>query len=292
MSYSSLESSVESGQPIELFRIGNRETIFTYTSAQYRISYNGETYVPRAISKTEDRIESLSARREITVKLPATDALVRRYIITPPAEADTIEIFRFHSSDGGSPEVAQIYSGTISNCAVNKNNEGLLNARSNAAQLERKCLRQTCRASCNFIVFGNRCAVNSTDFQIQGTVAAISSDGLTIDVAGGTNAFAFTGLQLSAQYSSDAGFLLGGTVERAGGLERRMIRGWTDLGGNQARLTLLLPFSSLNLGGVVTVLAGCDQSLETCISRFDNSERYGGFRYIPTKNPFNIGIDV
>jgi len=37
-------------------------------------------------------------------------------------------------------------------------------------------------------------------------------------------------------------------------------------------------------------VAGCDHSVSTCAARFDNLANYGGFPFIPTKNPFSTGV--
>lgn len=291
MSYDSLENSVELGQPVELFLFFNLEARFAYTSAQHPITFNGDTYQPRPIKRSEDTIKSLNARRDMTITMPATDLFAQRYIATIPTVTDTLRIFRYHTTDGAVPEVVEIFNGSISNVAISKNNEVVVNARSMSAILEQSVPRQTCRALCNHIIYNARCKVNSTDFQIVGVVDAIAADGMTVDVNGGGEVFPFTGLALSAQFAADSGFLLGGTVERFG-LERRMIRSWTNLGGNVARLGLLLPFAGLTVGQNVQVLAGCDQSKATCRDRFDNTLNFGGFPLVPKKNPFDVGIEV
>jgi hypothetical protein len=37
-------------------------------------------------------------------------------------------------------------------------------------------------------------------------------------------------------------------------------------------------------------VAGCDHSVSTCAARFGNLANYGGFPFIPTKNPFSTGV--
>ena len=48
--------------------------------------------------------------------------------------------------------------------------------------------------------------------------------------------------------------------------------------GEVARLTILYP---------VTLVAGCDHSMAVCAGRFDKLDNYGGFPFIPPKNPFD-----
>lgn len=290
MSYLAQETSIEGGQPIELFHISNAEDSYTYTSAQQPIVFSGNTYQPRPLICSEDKIESLNARREITLKLPATDPVVQRYIPGVPASEHLLRMYRLHSTDG-TVEVVQVFQGAVSNVAITKNNEAVILARSSASLLDRTVPKQTCRGNCNFVLYGPRCKVDNTDYTVTAEVIDISPNGLLVTVAAGSDTFPATGLQLSAQLTADAFFMLGGTTERGGGLERRMIRSSANLGGNSARFGLLLPFIGLQQGMVVDLLAGCDLAFTTCRDKFDNTINFGGFPRVPKKNPFEVGVD-
>jgi hypothetical protein len=84
--------------------------------------------------------------------------------------------------------------------------------------------------------------------------------------------------------AAGAGFFDGGFVKTpAGGNDdARLI-----LASSGDTLTLLLPFSVDVLGTDVDVFAGCTHDLAICSSKFDNVVNYGGFPFIPRKNPFN-----
>lgn len=61
----------------------------------------------------------------------------------------------------------------------------------------------------------------------------------------------------------------------------RMIVGHTGI-----NITLVSPMPSLVPGQAVRLYAGCDHSTTVCKNRFDNLANYGGFPWIPGKNPF------
>ena len=51
------------------------------------------------------------------------------------------------------------------------------------------------------------------------------------------------------------------------------------------------------MGSTVVVLAGCDHSVTTCDTKFNTPEdtqsnviNYGGFPFVPGKNPFETGL--
>jgi hypothetical protein len=56
-------------------------------------------------------------------------------------------------------------------------------------------------------------------------------------------------------------------------------------------LTLLIDFAAPMLAQAVTVHAGCSHLIAVCHSKFANAIRFGGFPYIPKRNPFETGID-
>lgn len=290
MSFEGQEESIEAGAPIELFRFANLEDVFTYTSANVEVVFGNETYVPTPISVSEDQIESLEEQRKVVVKMPARDPFVARYIPTLPAQPDELTIYRQHSTDTPTPETVIRFKGKVANVAVT-GKEAKVNALSDASLLDRTIPMQTTRNLCNHILYDVRCKVVESEFRLQLTIEAISADGLTITVDAGTNTIPNTGLQLSAQLTTDSAFFTGGTLER-GNLERRMVRSITDLTVNRADVVVLLPFATIPVNAIFQMFAGCDHRFPTCRDKFANSENYGGFPYVPRKNVFQSGVEV
>ena len=289
MTYVAFEESVEDSAPIELFLFENVDSFFSYTSANVSVFYNGRAYEPSLISSGEDELESLEEQRKVVVSMPADDPFVARYFVTLPATQDQITIYRRHSTDTPTPETIVKFKGKVANVAI-VGNEAKINCLSEASVLERTIPTQTCRALCNHILYDSRCKVVDTSFRIQGTVAAKNDADRTVTVNFGSNTVPATGLQFSAQVTSDINYFNGGSLER-NGIERRMVRFTVNQGGNVGTFTLLLPFSQLSVGQAVDVFAGCDHAFTTCTTKFDNEENFGGFPYVPRKNPFNSGID-
>jgi uncharacterized phage protein (TIGR02218 family) len=92
-----------------------------------------------------------------------------------------------------------------------------------------------------------------------------------------------SGLVLSVDALADKPYA-GGFVEWVdgdGNAERRFIR---DFSGTD--LTLTQPFQGIAVDDEVTVSPGCDHTMATCDEVYDNLPNYGGFPFIPQKNPF------
>ncbi|MEE8551593.1 MAG: phage BR0599 family protein [Gemmatimonadota bacterium] len=288
MTFIAQEESIEDGQPIELFLFQNLESKFAYTSGQEEVAFDGNTYIPRPISRTEPEVQSQQSDRNLVIKMPLNDPFVARYVNTLPASPDSITIFKFHSTDLGT-EVVKFFVGEVAHVAVT-GNEAKVNALSSGRVLAEQIPKQTFRNLCNHVLYDAFCAVDDSQFKMSTSVVAISADSLSITVSGGSNVILNTGLELSAQLTADPTFFDAGFFRRAG-IEHRMVLTSVDNGGNSATFGVLLPFETLEVDTVLELFAGCDHQFPTCIAKFANTERYGGFPFIPRKNPFEVGVD-
>ena len=287
MTYVSVDRSRESAQPIELYRFSNGESVFTYCSGPNNVVFNQETYTPLAVTRTDPSLEAVTTARTLTVKLPVDEPFSRRYLSSVPASLDQFKLYRQHSTDGGTPETITFFSGQVTSVSF-KNNLAEVQIQNVGAILDRLIPQQSCRNACNHILYDDKCGVIEANFSQDCTVAALSSDGLTVALNGGVNTIG--GLELSAQVVADPLFFQGGLIERGAGQENRMVRGATDLTGNVVEFVVVFPFQTLVLGQPVKLYAGCDHQFPTCIAKFNNTARYGGFPFIPLKNPFSVGV--
>lgn len=288
MSFLAKEISVEDGQPVDLFRFSNTEEVFAFTNGQKEVVFNSERYFPVAISNGELDRQDARFQRLLTVNVSATNPFAIRYINTVPATMDLFELFRLHTTDGATPEVQAAFTGRV--MAIDfKGDTAEISIQTFGAVLDRLIPQQTSRNPCNHILYDSKCQVIDTDFAIGGAVSAVSDNGLEITIDTGTNIIPNSGLQLTAQLLADPTFFNGGFIAR-GNIELRMIRGVVDDTGNKATLTVLFPMQTISVGVPLTMFAGCDHQLPTCIGKFANVDRYGGFPFIPLKNPFTIGV--
>lgn len=281
MSYDGQETSVQAGQPVELYRFSNAsaETFF-YTSGQQAVTYDNETYEPLPIRRTRSEIgETGGDAGGLTIAMPIGNEFAQRYSVSVPPARDNLTIFRFHTTDVA-VEVVTIFEGYVASVAV-QGDESLVKARPTNALLDRTMPRRTFQGPCPHVLYDRGCKVSDLDpsFRFAVSVDAISSDGLTVTVSG-------TGISGMAADFFHAGFLRRATVEH------RMVLASVDLTGDVLELSVLLPFQVLSVGDALELYAGCDHSLATCASKFNNAVNYGGFPFVPTRNPFETGIVI
>lgn len=277
MAFETVEESVEDGQPIELYLFENLEEQFTYTSAQEVITYNGRNYIPVPIKRSAPEVQSAQPDRRLVVEMPITNTFALRYVPTLPASPDQMTLYRYHTTDGGTPEVVLYFRGEVSNVAFTED-RAKVNVLSDGRVLTNILPKQTCRNLCNHVLYDLRCGVNQASKTTSTNVTIISSNGLEVTLSG-------SGLSAKAS----GGAYKGGVMTR-NNIENRMVLNYTDLGGDVVRFNILIPFQFLETGTPIEISLGCTHSIGTCDSRFNNHERYGGFPYIPRKNPFQLKV--
>ena len=288
MSYQALDESIQDGQPIELYRFSNNEEVFTLTSGQEEVEFDSETYVPTPMSRANTLLTSIEASSTLEITMPSTEDFVRRYINTVPASLDSVIVRRFHSTDGGTPEVIVLLSGVVSSVTF-KNDLASIVVDRGTADLDQTIPKQSSRGNCNHIHYDNRCKVAIGSFSLIGDVSAILDGGFTIDINFGVNVVAATGFAFSAQMTDDPTYFDVGHLER-GSFEFRMMQSIDDQGSNTGRLGLLVPFQTISVGSAMRMAAGCSHTVSACVNKFSNIINYGGFPFVPERNPFEDGV--
>jgi hypothetical protein len=139
---------------------------------------------------------------------------------------------------------------------------------------------------CNHTLFDGRCGLSQSAWTFTAAVASASGHSVTLDTWARTGGLP-TGWGF-AQY-----FALG-YVERASG-ERLPILSSTALASGAITLTLdRAPAATPTAAEAVSVIPGCDGRRESCqpyhatdnpAGKFGNYARFGGFPFVPAKNP-------
>lgn len=274
MTFDAKEISQVSGQPVELFEIIVGADIYRLTNNEDEVTLNSVTYVPERVERTalETGIEDRS--QEIQITLPATHPFPQKYVNIIPSDRPTLRIFRYHRTDTPTPQVIQIFDGFIESVAFLEDGEvARLSALPATASAGREIPRFMYQGMCNHILYDTRCKIADSGVnKFTGSVDAIAADGkLTINGL-------FDATPRPNQWAAS------GHIEVSG--DSRLI---LDMTGDV--ITIQLPFRIDVLNEACNVFAGCDHTMATCKAKFNNIINYGGFPFVPTKNPFETGID-
>ncbi len=272
MTYSTFESSQEQGQAVEVYRFTIGAQSFFYTSAEDQITISSIDYAAIAISRNNLTEGPEERNNNVEVTVPGNNEVAALFKLSIPGLRVRVEIDRFHRLDTPTPEVIRIFDGFIVSIAFTNNVKiAKLACRPAISVLARQVPRFTYQNSCNHVLYDEGCKVDDTDPAFRASnqpVASIVGSVLTITGLGGS----FTD-----------GWFNGGYVEVIGNTDFRLV---LDHVGDD--LTLLFPFAIDPT--IVNVFAGCDHTIQTCKSKFNNVLNYGGFAFVPTKNPFATGL--
>jgi uncharacterized phage protein (TIGR02218 family) len=272
VSYDAYESSVEGGAPIEIYTIAFGATAYRYTSYKIDVNILSEDFeaIPISRGTISQSVEQRSEGR-LEVVVPGDNPFVQQFITAVPGIRATLTLQRYHRDDPAE-EVVLIYKGTVQTVRFEKNGRrAVLIVVGLTAAKGRSVPRFTYQGLCNHMLYDGRCKVNSSLYQHTLYVVSVNGRVLTVSGAGA----------IGADYFEN------GFVEYNG--DYRMVTAQGGVGNND--LTLLIPFSTSPVGQWLEFYAGCKHTPTVCDTKFANIVNYGGFPSVPTKNPFESGLE-
>lgn len=260
MTYQDLEHSAHGGQPQELYRFSQGANRWLYTSGQVAVDYQSETYQPASISRGGLEQGNELGRLGIEIRVPRDLSVVSLFLAAPPEGVVSVTIYRRHADDA---EFITYWKGRVSGSRLT-GSEATLKCEPIASSLKRPGLRAHYQLLCRHVLYSSGCGALKDSFRVDGTLAAVSG----------------VAVQVAAAASQPDGYFVGGML--ATPLGARMIVGHIGVD-----LTLVAPMVGLAPGDAVQLYAGCDHTTTHCKDRFNNLDNYGGFPFIPLKNPFS-----
>lgn len=271
MTFEAQETSVEAGQPIDLFSFQLGALFFRYTSAEDEITVGGNTYTPIAIKRS--RLESTKEQRrnQLEISVPGNNTYALKYVTNVPSQRPQFLLYQYHRNDGAA-ELRLLYSGLVDGIAFSDDfNIAKIRVLPQVSALSRAIPRNTFQGMCNHVLYDDECGISDTANKFTGTVTGVSGNVITVPGANGlTNGRYNTGF---VRLTSDTS-------------EVRLIVAHS---GND--ITVNIPFPVTVNGQSVDLFPGCDHLVDgDCQNEYSNVTRFGGFPQIPTKNPFRTGL--
>lgn len=271
MTYLANETSIEGGQPIDIFEIRLDAEVFRYTSNDSDLTVQANLYEAIPIQRSGVKHTADQDQDRLIVTLPGTNPFVQKYVLSVPGRGAVLTVKQFHRADADA-QLVTVFKGIIRSVAFQQNGRvAELQAWPIASAKSRIIPRHTYQGLCNHMLYDARCKISESDpaFEKFLAVSAVSGSNITVPGAGAFGADFF-----------EAGF-----VEFQDDF-RAVTDQATDV------LTLLIPFAVSPLGQTVRLLAGCKHRLQQdCVNKFQNAINFGGFPFVPQKNIFQTGLD-
>lgn len=254
---------------VELYLFESMGQSWGYTSANIGITYGDFYFEPEAISRTEVEHTQDIHKSDVNVRVPRNNDVGLVHLQYAPESVTTLTIFR--GTQWGDPdaegwtEFNVFWKGRV----VGAKGEGghiTLMTESVFTSLRRPGLRARYQRTCRHALYHRGCRLDPEDFAVIGTLESVN--GAVVSVT-------------QAAYESN-GWYLGGMFRAPDGVLRLIVRHT----GKQLTLSRPIPFLE-SMSGSVKIYPGCDHTRGSggC-AKFDNMENYGGFPWIPSKNPF------
>jgi len=249
---------------VELFQINYAGEDYLLTSAATAQEHNGETYEPAPIGRGGTQVKSELSKSNLDVRIGLGHALADAVLSNWSETQASLTIFRVRTSGTETVWKGRLASVKPDAAAVVMTFESIYTS------LRRPGLRARFQKPCRHPLYGRGCFLNPEDFAVAATLSAISGRVLTVPAASG---------QADGWYS-------GGMVRAPdGSLSYVSAHTGSSLTLNRVSTGLLSAFASEGAGTAITLYPGCPHTYAACRDKFDNDDNFGGFLYIPTKNP-------
>lgn len=272
---------------------------------------DGWLFSPERIEHDGLRLDSEKAAGQLTVSLPIDHPIPALYAKDAPGVQVWLTLAQLDATISATPLV--IWVGQVVSleydefrCKMTLDHlQAVLQRQGLTAKHSRACPHSLFdAATCGVKAAAVDYNANYFKWREDGQVLQVSPDGLTVIVQAAANRAAgfFSGgfiviggeypqinVDTVAHYPRGGNFTLvdAGNKSVNGGFRRAIV---SHDGQTLSLATPLPPGDYTGTAGRVSLFAGCDGELTTCKGKFNNVPRFGGYPYIPIKNPFEVGV--
>lgn len=228
------------------------------------IVYLSETYVETGIKRNGIEQKNELSKATLEVSIPIDHELAISLLTSYSEEVMTITVF---TKIDATYETA--WKGRLA--SIKPGDESLtLNFESVFTSLRRPGLRARFQRSCRHALYGRGCGLNFASHGSAAVINAITGSTLTVPEA----------------LLQSNGYFTGGMVAASDGALSYIINHVGDqLTLQRVNFSILSEFALTGVGTAITLYPGCDHLRSTCNTKFNNLLNYGGFDWIPSKNP-------
>ena len=278
MTYDTLEKSAYGGKPVELYKFSKGATLWRYTDSDRDVVITSETYKAGwPISRTEPEMSEETTRSALKINTAKDFPIAQLFVTGAPYEPVWVSIYRMHIGD---TEAILLWQGKVRGIAWKASKgEAIIECDPVEKVIGKGGFRQTFGPYCHKKLYSSRCGAPEASFTIDVTISNISASGYVLtapEFASKPNQY----FRLGEIYFPDLG-------------ARCLI---VDHTGNQ--ITVKAVMIGLAVGANGRAVAGCnhvwklaDGNWGDCKARFNNLDNFGGWPFVPTKNPYEVTIE-
>jgi hypothetical protein len=264
MTHPSREASRARGRLRELYHFWRGVEDWRYTSYRTRLAFHGELWEPLPITRSEIEVGSEDRPGVVDVTVPTSSGIGTVLQAGSAPTPISLRIYQFHQ--GIVDDYAIIFNGEVQAADI-EGETCVIQAVPLQARMSMVLPRGLYqRERCTWNTYDPlTCGKSTAGFLHTGAVTAIN--GLQVAVAG------------AAAFNADPAFFALGVMMK--GEWKAPIQSQSE---DSMALDFMIP--GLIVGDTVTILAGDDRTKETCLTKYDNIERYMAFSQMPIQSPF------
>lgn len=248
---------------IELYRFQQGNQIFNLTNSSVVEIWEGVAYEPVRVTRSGVKHTSDLSGFDIQITIDKESPVVPLSIFRDSDNPLSLRVIRIRAN-----EEIGIWNGRVTNASIESPVEAKLECRPIIEIVDRSGLSPTYARECRHTLYRTGCNVNIEQYREGGEITAQDGPFVQIPLA-----------ESFPQGYFSLGFVEWGSVSR--GIMRQLPDGWFELAE---------PFINLSTPQAVNVYPGCNRTIDTCKNKFDNVENYGGFPWVPRKNPFDTTL--
>ena len=243
-----------------LITTGNME--YRYTSSGSDVSEGGNLWEALPLKRTDLSLDLKNT--DMTLTMPDTVVPFTSWKHSPSALPIEVEVLDYPSmvTKFKGVVLSISFTATKGTCSIKVGNTNNIDSTSTP--------NRSFGYNCSFDLYGTECGLNIDDYKIQVAIqdCVITSTTITSDVFGNKPDWYYT-----------SGYILLDSGEAHHIL--------SHLG---TTISVLGNIGDYSITGDINVVVGCNKTKETCLTKFGNISRFGGFPFIPTMNPATEGI--
>jgi len=262
-------------RPAELFHLWQSGISNKYfTSGDVAVVYDGNTYLPATIERTQFTQTSNLEETKVTIDFHGVTDPLDEYVDQTLVDTVWVKIMKIHR-DISPVEVNITFVGRIKNVAFK--GQSIKATCFGIKDLYKKVIpKYRYQPTCNHLLYSTMCSLVKTSWDYAGAVSVLSTDGLYFE-------------------SDDIKTLMDG--------DGIVTYNWCQWGyaefGNYRRTIMLHngnafylrhKIPGLVVTDTITVYAGCDGLANTCRDKFNNMVNFLGFQEVPFDNPVTTAV--
>lgn len=253
-------------------------TVYLFTSCGEPVIYNEETYIPEAMGRSQIEQKAELARASVDITVPLNNTMAQPWILDKLHHVVSVTLFEVNTYGPGSGAVGiddanVIWKGRLVSTRPGTKDLKLV-FESIITSLRRAGLKQRMLRRCRHSLYRSGCNLSQGAFEDEGTIIAKENSStfqVTLGVSRGNDYFSLGMISWHCEY--------------------RFVIAHSE--GDSTVITLMHPWPELaraldeNGDQDIKLYPGCDRTRVTCDGKFDNLNNYGGFDWIPVRNPLD-----